>query len=66
MLGYNKASAKFEGDEAIKQYIGEVTVGGFIWSGVVGARYEFNKKMGMYVEAGYGIANITAGLAFKF
>ncbi|MBI9069557.1 MAG: hypothetical protein JEZ09_19835 [Salinivirgaceae bacterium] len=67
MLGYNRGKATFDGDKEIEHLIGDPeAVGGFTYSGVVGARYEFNPKLGVYVEAGYGVANITAGLAKKF
>ena len=67
MLGYTVGKSTFDGPSEIEDYIGESpAVGAFTYSGVVGVRYEFNPKMGVYVEAGYGVANITAGLAVKF
>lgn len=66
MLGYNVAKATFEGDPDLEDLIDDVEVGGFTYSGVVGIRYEFNPKMGAYLEAGFGVANVTGGIAFKF
>ena len=62
MLGYNIASVSYDGPGSLDV----PSAGGFTYSGVVGVRYEFNPKMGVYVEAGYGVANVTAGLAVKF
>lgn len=66
MLGYNVAKATFDGASYLEDLYESEAVGGFTYSGVVGVRYEFNPKVGAYVEAGYGVANITGGLAIKF
>lgn len=67
MLGYTLGKSSFDGPAEIEDLVGESpAVGAFTYSGVVGVRYEFNPKMGVYVEAGYGVANVTAGLAIKF
>jgi hypothetical protein len=68
MLGYNIAKVTFKGPKEWEEYWDDLTpaAGGFAYSGVVGVRYEFNPKVGAYVEAGYGVANLTAGLAIKF
>lgn len=57
MLGYNVASVDNSSVPA---------GGGIAYGGHVGARYYFSSKIGAFAEAGYGVANLTAGLAFKF
>ena len=57
MLGYNVSSVNNSAAPA---------AGGIAYSGHVGARYYFSSKIGAFAEAGYGVANLTAGLAFKF
>jgi hypothetical protein len=65
MLGYN--------------YSRWVSSGGYSWSSsygsgptalgyslFVGARYYFAPSFGVYAEAGYGIANLSAGIVLKF
>ncbi len=62
MLGYNVATVTNPSG-----YAGPpVTAGGIAYGGHVGARYYFSSKIGAFAEAGYGVANLTAGLAFKF
>lgn len=57
MLGYNKIGYD-------TGYIG--SAGGVVYSGYVGGRYYFTEKIGAFGEVGYGIANLTVGLAVKF
>ena len=64
MLGYNIASVKYDGPNAGS--IPSPSVGGVVFGGVVGARYEFSETLGAYVEAGFGISNVSLGLAYKF
>lgn len=64
VLGYNAASAKFSGPNA--DLIPSPSVGGLVFGGLVGARYEFNPNLGIYAEAGYSISYLTVGLAYKF
>lgn len=63
MLGYNIASSKWDG-------AGESSISAsgseFDFSVFVGARYFFTPGIGVYAEAGYGVANISVGVAFKF
>lgn len=61
LLGYNAASAKWKGSSTLPT----PTVGGVVYSGVVGARYYFSDTMAVYGEAGYGISYLTVGLAYK-
>lgn len=62
MLGYNIASAKFEGSLS---GIPEPKVGGIAYSGFAGARYHFNEKLGVFGELGYGISFLNLGLTMK-
>ena len=62
LLGYNVASVKYEGAGTMPS----PSVGGVVFGGVAGARYEFNEKWGAYVEAGFGISNVNLGVAYKF
>ena len=64
MLAYNVASTKYSGPNAGS--IASPSVGGFVFGGVAGARYEFSESLGAYIEAGFGISNFTVGLAYKF
>ncbi len=57
MLGYNVAKVNNSGVPA---------GGGIAYGGHAGARYYFTEKIGAFAEVGYGVANLTAGLAFKF
>ena len=62
MLGYNIASSSAFGD-----WTGSGdSVGGFTYSGFIGARYFFTDKFAAFAEVGYGIANLELGLAVKF
>jgi hypothetical protein len=63
MLGYNIASAKWTGDG---ESIGTASASAFDFSLFLGARYFFKPKFGIYAEAGYGIAFLSAGVTLKF
>lgn len=64
MLGYNVASTKYSGSNAGS--IPSPSVGGIVFGGVAGARYEFNQSWGAYLEAGFGVSNLNVGVAYKF
>lgn len=64
LLGYNVASSKYDGPNAGS--IPSPSIGGVVFGGVVGARYEFSPSLGAYLEAGFGISNVSFGLAYKF
>lgn len=38
----------------------------FLWGGHAGARYLLSEKFGVFAEVGYGLANLNAGVTFKF
>lgn len=65
MLGYNLASAKFDGDEALEALVIEPTVGGFSWGVTVGGRYHFTDNFGAFLELGYGLSVVNVGLTMK-
>lgn len=61
MLGYNVASVSIDGGGA-----GNVAAGGgFLWGGIIGARYMFSDKFGGMAELGNGIAWLQIGLTVK-
>ena len=62
ILGYNIASAKWTGTGAVPAS----SAGGFIYGGHAGARYYLSDSIGIFAEAGYGVGNLNAGIAFKF
>lgn len=62
MLGYNIASANYYGPGTDP---GNASAGGLVWGSVIGARYQFNPKWGVYAEAGYSIAYGSIGLVYK-
>jgi len=64
MLGYNVASASYDGPNAGS--IPTPSVGGVVWGGLIGARYEFSKNWGAYLELGKSTANACLGVAYKF
>lgn len=64
MLGYNIASVEWDG--AAGGGLVTPSVGGVAYSGFAGARYHFGNTFGLFGEVGYGIAYLTAGIAFKF
>ena len=66
LLGYNAASATFEGDESIKSFITEPSVGGIAYGIYAGGRYHFTDNIGAFLELGYGISAVNLGLTFKF
>jgi hypothetical protein len=62
ILGYNKASLKYVGSGSMPS----PSAGGIVFGGLIGARYELSESLGAYVEAGFGISNVSVGLAYKF
>ena len=62
MLGYNIASARYYGAGIDP---GNAAAGGLAFGGVVGARYQFNSKWGIYAEAGYSISYLSFGLVYS-
>ena len=64
MLGYNVANVSYDGPNSSS--MPSPSVGGIVFGGVAGARYEFNQTWGAYVEAGFGISNLNLGVAYKF
>lgn len=60
LLGYNIASAEWDGPGNL-----EASAGGFTYSFFVGGRYHFTEKVGAYMELGYGIAIIQTGITFR-
>jgi len=64
ILGYNVAKASLDGDNAASMPI--PSVGGVVWGGIIGARYEFNKNWGAYLELGKSTTNACLGVAYKF
>ncbi len=63
LLGYNIASAKWEGTGL---ELPSPSVGGIAYAGFAGARYHFGDSFGVFAEVGYGIALLTAGITMKF
>ncbi len=63
MLGYMFQKLTFDGPSDLN--INNPGGGHFSYSGVVGIKYDFNPKFGAYLEAGYGVANVTLGVAMK-
>jgi hypothetical protein len=64
MLGYNVASSSYFGSSTNKGTAS--SVGGFTFSLFAGARYYFTDNIAVFGEAGYGIAALQLGIAFKF
>lgn len=63
LLGYDISTSKWDGDEG---YDGHADgAGGLVIGGVVGARYQFNPKWGVYAELGYSVAWGTIGISYK-
>ncbi len=60
MLGYNIASASWDGAGSPS-----VSAGGATYSVFVGGRYHFSEKFGAYAELGYGIAYLQFGVTVK-
>ncbi len=64
MLGYNIASFKLEPDPGPP--FNNISAGGFLYGGFLGARYYFTDNIGAHLELGYGIAVAQVGLSLKF
>lgn len=64
MLGYNVAKAKYDGVNS--GFLQTPTVGGIVYGGLLGARYEFNQNWGAYFELGYSTSFGNLGIAYKF
>ncbi len=60
ILGYNVASAEWDGPGA-----NSASVGGIIYQGFVGGRYHFTENLGAYGELGFGIAIIQFGVTYR-
>lgn len=60
MLGYNIASAKWDGGGNPN-----ASVGGLLLGGYVGGRYAIKDNLGAYAELGYGIAYLNIGVNLK-
>jgi opacity protein-like surface antigen len=63
-LGYNIASAK-EFGTIPGGYDYNVSSGGVVFAGMVGARYYFTDKIAVFAQAGYGISYFTIGVCFR-
>lgn len=68
MLGYNAASSSsyIDNDDFEDMMNESADVGGFAFSGFLGAKYFFSDNIGIYAEAGYGVSIGSAGLSLKF
>jgi hypothetical protein len=64
VLGYNVGSVTYSGSNAGS--MPSPSVGGVVWGGLIGARYEFSKNWGAYIELGKSTANACLGVAYKF
>jgi hypothetical protein len=62
MLGYNLASSQWNGTE---KYQGATSAGDLSFSAFLGARYYLTPSIAAYSEVGYGISNLSIGVAFK-
>ncbi len=60
MLGYNVASASWDGPGNPN-----ASAGGITYSAFVGGRYHFTDKLGAFAEIGYGIAYLQFGVTVK-
>lgn len=67
MLGYNISKARFHSNDPLlnEDDYTAPSSGGFTWSGFLGARYQFQEKLGAYAELGYGVAYLNLGLRVK-
>jgi len=63
MGGYNIASSKWTGSGVSIEASSGSAIG---YSLFAGARYYFKPDLAVYAELGYGIAYLSAGIAFKF
>lgn len=64
MLGYNIVKSKYYGHEFSGSPKAE-NIGGFTYSGYIGARYYFNQKFAAFLELGYGVSAAEIGVAIK-
>jgi hypothetical protein len=64
LLGYNVASVGFEPDPGPP--FNDISAGGVVYGGFLGARYGLTDKIGAFGEVGYGMGSITLGLTYKF
>ncbi len=64
ILGYNYVDSKWNGAGAIPA--ASASASKMIYGGHAGARYFVSDKIAIFGEVGYGIANLNAGVAFKF
>lgn len=60
ILGYNVASAEWNGPGTVTS-----SVGGIVYQGFVGGRYHFTEQIGAYGELGFGIAIIQLGVTYR-
>jgi hypothetical protein len=63
-LGYNISSAKEFGTDPGFDY--NVSSGGIVFAGMVGARYYFTDSFAVFAQAGYGISYFSVGVSLKF
>lgn len=63
MLGYNVASAKWDGNGADPGT--SASVGGVAYSLFIGGRYAFTDQIGAFAELGYGISWLQIGANIK-
>lgn len=67
MLGFTFANARFHSNDPLvdESNYSSPGAGGVVWSGFVGARYQFKEKLGAYAELGYGISWLNMGVRLK-
>jgi hypothetical protein len=63
-LGYNIVSAKEFGTLS-GEWDYNVSSGGVVFAGMVGARYYFADKFAVFAQAGYGISYFTVGVSIR-
>lgn len=63
-LGYNIASAKEFGTNNLGWDYSS-TSGGFVFAGMVGARYYFVEKFAAFAQVGYGVSYLTIGISIR-
>lgn len=64
LLGYNVASVSLDPDPGPP--FNNISAGGAVYGGFLGARYGLTDKIGAFGELGYGMGSITLGLSYKF
>ncbi len=64
-LGYNIASSKEFGTNPGGGYDYSSTSGGFVFAGMVGARYYFVEKFAAFAQVGYGVSYFTIGVSIR-